>query len=134
MATKHSGSCLCGQIRFDIAGPLPDARVCHCSICRKAFNGAGSYTSWIDPETFRWVAGEDLLTTFANEQGFSLGFCGRCGTTLCGILDGRVMFVTLSSLDGTPDVSVGQHIFVGSKASWDEIGGDAPQYDRHPPD
>lgn len=132
--TSHSGGCLCGQIRYEIEGDLQDGRACHCSICRKAFNGAGSYTTWIDPDSFAWTQGEDLLTAFANEKGFALKFCSRCGTTLCGVHDGRVVFVTLGSLDGAPDIRIGEHIFVGSKAPWDEIGGSAPQYDTQPPD
>jgi hypothetical protein len=28
-------------------------------------------------------------------------------------------------------VEIEMHIFVGSKAPWDHIGGDAPQFDEH---
>lgn len=132
--TVHTGSCLCTRIRYEIAGGLPDARVCHCSVCRKAFNGAGSYTTWIDSPSFAWTEGEDRLSTFENAEGFALGFCGTCGTTLCGLFNGQVVFVTLGSLDGAPEVRVGQHIFVGSKAPWDDIGGDAPQFETRPPE
>lgn len=129
---KHSGECLCGSIRYEISGPLPDAIVCHCSVCRKAFNGAGSYVTWIDPDTLSWQTGADLLKTYANRHGFSLGFCGQCGSTLCGIREDKVVFVTLGSLNGAPELRIGKHVFVGSKAPWDEIGGDAPQFSERP--
>ena len=54
-------------------------------------------------------------------------FCRRCGTTLCGTHKGQVHGVTLGSIDGDPGVRIGAHIFVGSKAAWDQIGGEAPQ-------
>lgn len=128
----HSGECLCGKIRYEITGKLRDALACHCSICRKAFSGAGSVVSWIDSGRFAWIAGEKLLKVYTNRSGFGLGFCRECGTTLCGILDARVVFVTLGTLNGAPDVKIGRHIFVGSKAPWDEIGGNAPQYRERP--
>ena len=38
--------------------------------------------------------------------------------------------VPVGLLDGNPDIKVGDHIFVGSKASWDIIGDNAPQLDE----
>ena len=31
----HHGSCLCGQITYQIHGELTDVLNCHCSMCRK---------------------------------------------------------------------------------------------------
>jgi len=33
--------------------------------------------------------------------------------------------VTLGCVDGDPGVEIEQHLFVGSRASWDHIGGSA---------
>ena len=35
MADEHSGSCLCGGVRFKTTGKLRDVVACHCSQCRK---------------------------------------------------------------------------------------------------
>ena len=40
--------------------------------------------------------------------------------------------VTLGSVDGDPGVQIGMHIFVGSRAPWDHIGGNAPQFAEFP--
>ena len=40
--------------------------------------------------------------------------------------------MTLGSLDGDPKVQIEMHIFVGSKAAWDHIGGTAPQFEKFP--
>ncbi len=61
-----------------------------------------------------------------------LCFCRACGTTLCGMVGGNVHGVTLGSVDGDPGIDIAMHIFVGSKAPWDHIGGDAPQFDGFP--
>jgi hypothetical protein len=130
--TTTTGECFCGEIQYEIIGPLAPARSCHCSRCRKAFSGTGSAFLPVDPANFRWLRGGDMLQTYINRHGVGLGFCSKCGSTLCGIADGAVMGVTLGTLNGEPDVVIAEHIFVGSKAGWDEIGGNAPQYDEWP--
>ena len=130
--TEITGECFCGDIKYEIEPPLGEARSCHCSRCRKAFSGAGSAVVFVNPEHFRWVQGEDQLSTYMSMKNAGLGFCRRCGTTLCGIIDGRVALVTLGTLNGDPGITLSKHIFVGSKAGWDEIGGTAPQHDTWP--
>lgn len=131
--TQFTGGCFCGTVAYEINGALPDARACHCSMCRKAFSGVGSYIVWTDQAGVTITQGDDNLTPYTNKEGYSLCFCKTCGTTVCVKLEGKVVLVTLGSLNGAPDIKVGEHIFVGSKAPWDEIGGDAPQYDEHAP-
>ncbi len=127
-----TGGCLCGRVRYEVAAPLMNARSCHCSRCRKAFSGAGSAYAEVAPGSFRWVAGERGLTRHETTPGWGLGFCRVCGTTLCGMQGSDVHGVTLGSVDGDPGVQIGMHIFVGSRAPWDHIGGDAPQFDEFP--
>jgi hypothetical protein len=127
-----TGECFCGDIKYEIKGPLQDGRSCHCSQCRKSFGGAGSAMCRVDSANFNWIQGRDGLKTYINKGGLGLGFCGQCGTTLCGVMRGEVMGITLGTLNGDPDVRIAEHIFVDSKASWDEIGGNAPQFKEGP--
>ncbi|HVJ62229.1 MAG TPA: GFA family protein [Tahibacter sp.] len=127
------GGCFCGQVRYRIDAPLRAARSCHCSRCRKAFSGTGSAYAEIEPGSFAWESGEDHLRRYETVPGWGLCFCGTCGTTLCGLQGERVHGVTLGPVDGDPGVAISMHLFVGSKAPWDHIGGDAPQYDGFPP-
>lgn len=123
------GECFCGKVRYAIDGSLRSARSCHCSRCRKAFSGAGSaYAELADPASFRWVAGSDNLTNYNSQKDWGLAFCRSCGTTICGTHQGNVHGVTLGSVNGDPGVTIEAHIFVDSKAPWDQIGGCAPQF------
>lgn len=126
------GGCFCGRIRYRIDAPLVNARSCHCSRCRKAFSGAGSAYAEVQPGSFAWVSGESELKHYDSAPGWGLTFCGTCGTTLCGTHDGDVHGVTLGSVDGDPGIEIGVHLFVGSKAPWDHIGGNAPQFQEFP--
>ena len=127
-----SGECFCGEIGYEISGEVFDARCCHCSRCRKAFSGSGSAYGLVRPEEFSWTRGTDLLQFYGSEDNAGLQFCGKCGSTLCGLFAGEVHGVTLGCLNGDPPLTIARHIFTGSKASWDHIGGDAQQYDQWP--
>lgn len=129
--TSKTGGCFCGKVRYEISAPLRNARCCHCSRCRKAFSGAGSAYAEVEPGSFTWLAGEAALVTHETAPEWGLQFCGDCGSTLTGTNRGHVHGVTLGCVDGDPGVEIEMHIFVGSKAPWDHIGGRAPQFEAH---
>jgi hypothetical protein len=129
---RITGGCFCGRVRYEVLAPLRAARSCHCSRCRKAFSGSGSAYAEVEPGSFAWTQGEEGLVPYSAMPGWGLCFCGTCGTTLCGTHEGKVHGVTLGSVDGDPGVQITMHIFVGSRAPWDHIGGTAPQYEEFP--
>lgn len=128
-----TGECFCGGVTYKIDGPLRDARSCHCSRCRKAFSAQASAYAEVDPGTFQWLSGQDLLTSYEGQEGFGLRFCSRCGSTLCGTYKGALHGVTLGCVNGDPHVEIGMHIFVGSKATWEIIPDGVRRYEEGPP-
>ena len=122
------GECFCGKIQYEISGQLRDARSCHCSRCRKAFSSQASAYALVEPDEFKWLDGESLLTDYVNHYGFGLQFCKNCGSTLTGIYQGVVNGVTLGCVDGDPKIEIGRHIYVGSKANWEVMPDVSNQY------
>jgi hypothetical protein len=134
---KHlaiTGECFCGGVKYQVDGELRDARSCHCSRCRKAFSSQASAYALVAPQEFRWVAGENLLTSYVNEDDVGFQFCRQCGSTLCGIVNGVVHGVTLGCVDGDPKVELNRHIYVGSKACWEVLPEGAAQFQEGVPD
>ncbi len=127
-----TGACFCGEITYEINGVLCDARSCHCSRCRKAFSSQASAYALVNPEEFRWVTGDGLLTSYIGLHGFGFQFCSKCGSTLCGVHNNRIHGVTLGCVNGDPEIELARHIYVGSKASWEEIAEGVPQYEEGP--
>jgi hypothetical protein len=127
-----TGECFCGAITYEIEGNLRDARSCHCSRCRKAFSAQASAYAEVDPDTFHWRSGEELLTSYQSQQDFGLQFCSRCGSTLCGTYRGEVHGVTLGCVNGDPHIEIGMHIFVGSKATWEKLPEGVVQFEQGP--
>lgn len=128
-----NGSCFCGRVKYKIEGKLRDARSCHCSMCRKAYSAQASAYALLEPEQLSWVCGENLLTNYESNKGAGLRFCRICGSTLCGTYKGKIHGVTLGCVDDNPEIELGMHIFVDSKATWEVIPEGVPQYAEWPP-
>ncbi len=128
-----TGECFCGEVSYRVNGRLRDAISCHCSRCRKAFNSQASASAFVEPSEFQWLTGENLLTSYVGEHGYGLQFCKKCGSTLCTVYNGEVYQLTLGCVNGDPDIEIGRHIFVGSKAVWEKIPDNVVQFEEGPP-
>ena len=129
-----TGECFCGDVKYQVNGVLRDARSCHCSRCRKAFSSQASAYALLEPQEFEWLSGEGLLTSYVGQYGFGLQFCSNCGSTLRGTFGGTIHGVTLGCVNGDPEIELGRHIYVGSKASWEVIPEGVSQYEEGAPD
>jgi hypothetical protein len=127
------GGCLCGRVRYRIAGALARAGHCHCSICRRAHGAAFATWALLAPGQLTWTAGAGELSAYASSPGRQRLFCRHCGAALAAAHDGAIGEVVLASVDGDPGVRPAEHIFVGSRACWDRIDDDLPQHDAWPP-
>ena len=80
------------------------------------------------------MRGRELLTTYSSAAGYGLQFCRKCGSTLCGVFNDRVHGITLGCLNDDPQIEIGRHIFVDSKASWEVIPENVVQYAQNSPE
>jgi len=131
---KRTGQCFCGGVKYEISGRIYGARSCHCSRCRKAFGAQASSYALIEPDALVWIQGQDLLTTYPAGGALAKQFCRICGSTLCGVVDGKIHGITLGCLDEDQGIQIEAHIFVGSKAAWEVMPDSVPQFDAFPPD
>lgn len=132
--TPLEGSCLCGAVRFEISGRVSPIGQCHCSKCRKVSGAASGAILYTAVGSLHWRAGEERIRRFLLPDGWGTDFCDTCGSPLPRLHpNGRIYFVPAGALDGDPGVKVERHIFVGSRAPWDEIGGDALQFEEDDP-
>lgn len=131
----HKGSCLCGQVRYEIDESLGPIVFCHCSICRKSTGSAYQPVTRIPSAGFRITQGQDVLREYRYEPVHHRYFCGSCGSGIYARRDTApgIVIVRLGTLDTPVDREISAHIFVGSKASWDHIADDAPQHQEWPP-
>lgn len=128
------GGCLCGRVRYQVAGSLGNADNCHCSMCRRQHGAAFATYADVDPDDFSWTSGADLVKVYETNANAGWCFCSECGSSLAGTVNGRITSITLGTVAGDPGVRPGSHIFVGSRAPWHEICDDLPQFDERSAD
>ena len=129
------GSCLCGEVTYEVDPPFNTMLHCHCSRCRKG-TGTGHATNLIaDPNHFRWLTGADAIARYdlPAAKSFSKWFCRRCGCPVPRLRRaGDLMVIPAGSLDSDPPCKPDGHIFWGSRAAWGCDSGGLPTYDELP--
>ncbi|MBV1915595.1 MAG: GFA family protein [Pseudomonadales bacterium] len=121
------GSCLCGNTKYQITGPIGDIVHCHCETCRKAHGSAFSSVAAVNDADFQLES--ELLTAFESSPGKFRFFCSGCGTQIYAKRDGTAhIILRLGSLDDHPQVDEKNHIWVSQKASWYSINKNLPEF------
>ena len=82
MADVLTGSCRCGQVRFEVTEPPISANYCHCTRCQKRTGAAASPQARIVPGSLQVTAGEELVRAYEPPDGFPKAFCSNCGSAL----------------------------------------------------
>lgn len=135
-AGKTSGSCLCGEVAFEISTAPLMMFQCHCSRCRKARSAAHGANVFYKSDGFRWTRGQQLVKEYKVPEArhYTVAFCGQCGSAVPKVSQERgLAIVPVSSLDTDPGMRPMAHIFVDSKAPWFDITGELTQYPQGPP-
>ncbi len=130
------GSCLCGGVAFELTGAPIRVNHCHCSRCRKARGTANATNLLVAPGGLRFLRGEDLLTRYRvpEAQFFAHVFCRTCGSSMPNVDEARgIAIVPMGAFDDDPGVRPERHIFVDSKAPWDDVADGLPQFPGPPP-
>jgi hypothetical protein len=124
-----TGGCLCGDVRYEVKGPLRNVVNCHCSMCQKLHGGFGAHSK-ARKENIT-ITKADGLGWYKTSEVARRGFCKNCGSSLfwdpfaldaTGILAG--------SLDGPTGLKTMGHIVTGEKADFVAITDGCPQFEK----
>lgn len=125
----HTGSCLCGAVRFDVSAPLLPPDVCHCTQCRKS-----SGHCWASTDVLRGdvtIHGAEAVTWYRSSDKVQRGFCSRCGSSLFWDAIGKdTIAIAMGAFDTPTGVKVAIHIFVADKGDYYGIADGEPQHLR----
>ncbi len=127
------GSCLCDTIEYRLKGDIHTLIHCHCSRCRKETGSAFNSVARIPRENFSLIKGEEFIKTYS-ENGFHRYFCSVCGSTLFTSRDALpdIYSIRVGLLNTPIQPTKKLHIYVNSKANWDEILDHYPQFESMP--
>lgn len=131
---KHSGSCLCGAVRFEITGAFEQFFLCHCSRCRKGSGSAHGANLFSTTARIEWLSGQNKIKTYrVPDSRHERSFCIECGSMAPGVkANGALLIVPAGSLDTPIEKRPAAHICTASRANWDKDLETIPGFDHLP--
>ena len=119
MANVHEGGCLCGCVRFRVAGEPSWVGVCHCKPCQRRTGSAFGISVIFEDAQVEAIDG--VLRTFeyrSDESGRWLRtqFCEKCGSSVTWTLEllpGERVFAG-GAFDDIQWVPIDNHIWTRS--------------------
>lgn len=113
------GSCLCGAIQYELSALDMPIIFCHCHRCRKAHAAPYTATAGVMKSHFRWLQGEDKLSSFESSPGKLRRFCSVCGSHLVAERLGQPhVILRVATLDDDPGVKPQAHIWQQEDVTW----------------
>lgn len=115
----HKGSCLCGDVSFEVSGDISEIGACHCSICRKT---SGHYWAAVTvPADNIKIDGYTYIRWFRSSQNVRRGFCEGCGASLFYIKDGSKNWEVAAGCFDTPLPKLTRHIHIDQKPDYYDL-------------
>ena len=121
--TKITGSCLCGDISYEISQNVGDITHCHCIKCRKAHGAAFSSVAKIEDQNFLLRDESQYLKSYESSEGKYRHFCSNCGSQIyakrdsTGFIILRLGTLNDDSMTGS-HYQESKHIWLAEKACW----------------
>ena len=131
---KHSGSCLCSEIKFEIQGDFESFFLCHCKHCQKDTGSAHAANLFSTTAKLNWISGQDKVKTFnLPSTRHSKSFCTKCGSAVPSEqMEGKLLVVPAGSLDTEMNMKPNAHIFISSKAAWENDLAAIREFETYP--
>lgn len=127
-----TGSCLCGGVRYEIAGKVGPFGFCHCRSCQKAQGGAFVTSAPVRTKYLTVLTGTELVSEFESSPEKWRCFCRTCGSPLWSRTraDPDTVRIRLGLLNGDPERRPLAHMWVSETPAWFTITDDLPQSER----
>jgi hypothetical protein len=129
-----SGSCLCGSVRFAIAGELAPAAYCHCSDCRKCTGSAFNVSVPVETGDFELLSGRTKGFSKIADSGKELtrNFCPECGSPIFTSSPRHPdrVYVKAGTFDDPSLIAPAYQSWLSSSVAWSQIPSGLPAYER----
>jgi hypothetical protein len=125
------GSCLCGEVAFELVRSAGRVVSCHCIRCRRVQNAAHASNIFVDAAKFRWVRGESQVSNYGPPKDWHFGaaFCRLCGSTLPRVVRSvGIVVVPSATLDGDPGLMPAVPSGDSNSAEWLSVRDEVAQY------
>lgn len=135
MTTQLLGSCLCGQVAYEVNTTLKQFYFCHCQQCRKLTGSAHASNILAELADINWLKGQHNVKRYdaGNGRSFTHVFCSECGSGLpFHDASDTTLFIPAGSLDSPSNISVTRNIFWEEAPKWYKDGLTAQRCSQFP--
>jgi hypothetical protein len=130
----RSGSCQCGQARYEIEGEDLGLAICYCTECQKMSTGIATYSMGVPRSAFRLTSGTLKQWTRMADSGTrnTAHFCPQCGVRIFHENPDAPdhIRVKAGTLDNARELVPDVHVWTGSAAAWIDIPAGALRYEK----
>lgn len=104
-ARARTGGCLCGMVRFSVAGPPDDPHLCVCAHCRKRAGAPFQWWVGFPQQHLTWVGGIEPTWYDTYPCATRRGFCPVCGSHIAAVdyANDAVVGLLVTALDDQDD-------------------------------
>jgi len=130
------GSCLCGDVRFELTHATGPFEICHCTRCRKVTGSAFMAGLGVLRKNFSWISGIENIKHYDapllhEPPRYRVCFCATCGSPVPDpSATSDWLELPAGLLDNNPEMVPDKHIFIEHKAPWHTICDSLPQLDE----
>ncbi len=134
--TKTTGSCLCGDVTYEITGDPVFTAHCCCTDCQKA-SGADHITLAFYKDIQVNISGVLAEYSVIADSGNTNTriFCPRCGGRLFGrnsVREGTIG-VQVGSMDNPQNIKPAVVVYTKDKREWDVLSDEVTAFEASPP-
>ncbi len=122
------GGCLCGAVRYIVAGEPVLSAICHCTMCRRAH--AAPAVAWAMFQESQVSFDKVRPHDFASSPEAKRGFCSVCGTQISFTASflPDLIDIAIGSLDRPESIKPTLHYWYSKHLSWVEFADGLPRY------
>ncbi|MGB1257520.1 MAG: GFA family protein [Thiolinea sp.] len=125
--TIKTGSCMCGQVHYEVRGELRPVCACHCTLCRKS---SGHYVAATSAPNENLTVHGDSLRWYKSSDYAERAFCGNCGGNLFYRPFGKgSTSIFAGTLDGDTGLKIESQLYPEDKGDYYELP-DVPVIDQ----
>jgi hypothetical protein len=133
---KITGSCLCGQVKYEISGSPMFSAHCCCNSCKKA-SGADHITAAFFTADQVKMEGQVSTYSMVADSGNTSNrhFCPNCGSRMYSTNSARegVMGLQVGTMDNPKGIKPRAVVYARDRNEWDAFNDALPRFDKMPP-
>ncbi|MCU4677729.1 GFA family protein [Catenovulum sp. 2E275] len=116
----YIGSCLCGDVSFEVKGEIENLYLCHCKYCQKDTGSAYASNLFSTKAKLIWQTGENKVKTYQLPSTQHVkSFCSNCGSAVPSMqMNNELVVVPAGCLNQDIAIKPTAHIYKSSEAVW----------------